>query len=324
MGRTRLYRNGTLEAEGFPVADVSEHIKEPSAVVWFDMCSPTEEDLLSISEELGLHRLAVEDALQSRQRPKLDVYESHMFLSVYSARFETGSGRLDVHHAAAFITGNALVTVRNSEDFSIEEVVKRWDEQPGLARHGVAFLVHGLLDYVVDSHFEAVEAMDEQVEDLEESVFGDRPVSREDQRRTFELRKSLVTLRRTVMPMREAVNTLIRRNGKIGDVEEMAPYFQDVYDQVLRATEWTDSLRDLVSNIRETHLTMQSNRMNLIMKRVTSWAAIIAVPTMITGFYGQNIPFPGFGHPMGFWISSVLIVVASVTLYRVFRARDWL
>ncbi|ETK33051.1 magnesium transporter CorA family protein [Microbispora sp. ATCC PTA-5024] len=324
MGRTRLYRNGTLEAEGFPVTDVSEHIKEPSAVVWFDMCSPTEEDLLSISEELGLHRLAVEDALQSRQRPKLDVYESHMFLSVYSARFETGSGRLDVDHAAAFITGNALVTVRNSEDFSIEEVVKRWDEQPGLARHGVAFLVHGLLDYVVDSHFEAVEAMDEQVEALEESVFGDRPVSREDQRRTFELRKSLVTLRRTVMPMREAVNTLIRRNGKIGDAEEMAPYFQDVYDQVLRATEWTDSLRDLVSNIRETHLTMQSNRMNLIMKRVTSWAAIIAVPTLITGFYGQNIPFPGFGHSMGFWTSSVLIVVASVTLYRVFRARDWL
>jgi magnesium transporter len=175
----------------------------------------------------------------------------------------------------------------------------------------------------VDSHFEAVEAMDEQVEVLEETVFGERPVSREDQRRTFEMRKSLVTLRRVVMPMREAINTLIRRNGKIGD-SEMTPYFQDVYDQVLRATEWTESLRDLVSNIRETHLTMQSNRMNLIMKRVTSWAAIIAVPTLITGFYGQNIPFPGFGHPWGFWLSTATIIVASAALYRVFRARDWL
>lgn len=323
MGHTRLYRNGTLEAEGFPVADVSEHVKDPSAVVWFDMCAPTEEDLHAISEELGLHALAVEDALQHRQRPKLDVYDTHMFLSVYAARFDADSGRVTVAPAAAFITKNALVTVRQSADFSIDEVIRRWDEGAGLAGHGVAFLLHGLLDYVVDSHFETVEAMDEQVEDLEDTVFGDRPVGREDQRRTFELRKGLVTLRRVVMPMREAVNTLLRRNGLVGD-GEMAPYFQDVYDQVLRATEWTESLRDLVGNIRETQLTMQSNRMNLIMKRVTSWAAIIAVPTLITGFYGQNIPFPGFGHPTGFWISSALIVVASATLYRVFRARDWL
>ncbi|GAB3153043.1 magnesium transporter CorA family protein [Microbispora hainanensis] len=323
MGHTRVYRNGTLEAEDFPVADVSEKVRDPSAVVWFDMCAPTEDDLHAISEELGLHALAVEDALQHRQRPKLDVYDSHMFLSVYAAAFDSASGRVRVAPAAAFITKNALVTVRQSDDFSIEEVMRRWDEGADLARHGVAFLLHGLLDYVVDSHFEAVEAMDEQVEDLEGTVFGDRPVSPEDQRRTFELRKSLVTLRRIVMPMREAVNTLLRRNGLSGD-GEMTPYFQDVYDQVLRATEWTESLRDLVSNIRETHLTMQGNRMNLIMKRVTSWAAIIAVPTLITGFYGQNIPFPGFGHALGFWTSATLIVVASGALYWVFRARDWL
>lgn len=176
---------------------------------------------------------------------------------------------------------------------------------------------------MVDSHFETVEAMDEQVEDLEDTVFGERPVGPGEQRRTFELRKSLVTLRRVVMPMREAVNTLLRRNGTLGD-GEMAPYFQDVYDQVLRASEWTESLRDLIGNIRETQLTLQDNRMNLIMKRVTSWAAIIAVPTLITGFYGQNIPFPGFGHHWGFWTSSVLIVAVSAALYRVFRARDWL
>ncbi|MBP2704985.1 magnesium transporter CorA family protein [Microbispora sp. RL4-1S] len=323
MGRTRLYRNGRLEKEGFPVSEVSDHIRDPSAVVWFDMCAPTEDDLLAISEELGLHRLAVEDALQRRQRPKLDVYDSHMFMSVYSVAFDRDTGRLEAFHAAAFITANALVTVRGSDGFSIDEVMRRWDDEPSLTGHGVAFLVHGLLDYVVDNHFEAVEAADEQVETLEEAVFGDHPLGAGDQRRTFELRKSLVTLRRIVMPMREVVNTLIRRNGKIGD-SEMAPYFQDVYDQVLRAEEWTDSLRDLLGNIRETHLTMQGNRMNLIMKRVTSWAAIIAVPTLITGFYGQNIPFPGFGHTAGFWTSTALIVVVSVVFYRVFRSRDWL
>ncbi|GAA4596041.1 magnesium transporter CorA family protein [Planotetraspora phitsanulokensis] len=323
MGRTRLYRNGKLEAEGFPVADVSEHVKDPSAVVWFDMCEPNEEDLRAISEELGIHELAVEDALQHKQRPKLDVYESHKFLNVYAVRFDTGSGRLDVAEAAAFITPNALVTVRNSRRFEIEEVIRRWDEAPGLTEHGIAFLLYGLLDYVVDTHFETVEAIDEQIEVLEESVFGERAITQGDQRRTFEIRKSLVTLRRVVMPMREVVNTLIRRNDEIGD-GAMAPYYQDVYDQVLRATEWTESLRDLLSNIREAHLTMQSNKMNLIMKRVTSWAAIIAVPTLITGFYGQNVPFPGFEHSWGFWVSSVAIVLVSAVLYRSFRKRDWL
>ncbi|WP_200926781.1 magnesium transporter CorA family protein [Sphaerimonospora mesophila] len=323
MARTRLYRNGVLAAEGFPVAEVSDHLEDPSAVVWVDLHTPTEDELRAISEELGLHELAVEDALQRKQRPKLDVYDSHKFLNVYAARFDVESGRLEVADAAAFITAHALVTVRSSDAFDIDEVVRRWDESPRLAEHGVAFLIHGLLDYVVDSHFDTVEAMDEQIEVLEEAVFDERPVGPDEQRRTFELRKSLVTLRRIVMPMREVVSTLLRRNGEIGD-GALAPYFQDVYDQVLRASEWTESLRELLGNVREAQLTMQGNRMNLIMKRVTSWAAIIAVPTMITGFYGQNIPVPGFGETWGFVTSTAAIVFVSVVLYRVFRARDWL
>ena len=125
-------------------------------------------------------------------------------------------------------------------------------------------------------------------------------------------------LRRVVLPMREVVNSLMRRDLDVVD-ETMAPYYQDVYDHVLRATEWTESLRDLVTTIRETYLTIQGNRMNLVMKKVTSWAAIIAVPTAITGFYGQNIPFPGFGRHWGFWVSSGLIVGISLALYRAFR-----
>lgn len=323
MARTRLYRNGVLEAEGFPISEISDHLGDPSAVVWFDMCVPTEEELGAISEELGLHELAVEDALQSKQRPKLDVYDSHMFLNVYATEFNEKTWELDIAEASAFVTRNALVTVRNTDRFSIDKVLERWDSSPGLAGHGVAFLLHGLLDYVVDSHFDTVEAMDEQIEVLEESLFTDAPVSPADQRRTFEMRKGLVTLRRVVLPMREVVNTLFRRQADIGN-GAMTPYFQDIYDHVMRATEWTDSLRDLVGNIRDAHLTMQSNKLNLIMKRVTSWAAIIAVPTMITGFYGQNIPFPGFAQPWGFAVSTVAVVVASGVLYWSFRKRDWL
>jgi magnesium transporter len=104
----------------------------------------------------------------------------------------------------------------------------------------------------------------------------------------------------------------------------MLPYFQDVYDHVLRATEWTESLRDLVTTILETHLTVRGNRLNVIMKQVTSWAAIIAVPTAITGFYGQNIPYPGFGQAWGFWTSTLVTVGLSAVLYVVFRRRGWL
>jgi magnesium transporter len=143
------------------------------------------------------------------------------------------------------------------------------------------------------------------------------------QRRTFELRKSLVMFRRTVLPMREVVNSLLRRDLHIVD-DAMYPYYQDVYDHVLRATEWTESLRDLVSTIRETHLTMQGNRLNVVMKQVTSWAAIIAVPTAVTGFYGQNVPYPGFGKSVGFWESTVAIIVLSAGLFALFRKKGWI
>jgi magnesium transporter len=143
------------------------------------------------------------------------------------------------------------------------------------------------------------------------------------QRRSFELRKSLVVLRRLILPMREVVNSLLRRDLGLVDAA-MGPYFQDVYDHVLRATEWTESLRDLVSTILETNLTIQGNRQNTIMKKVTSWAAIIAVPTAVTGFYGMNVPYPGFARHSGFVTSVVVLVALSASLYLLFKRLDWL
>ena len=323
MPRTRLYRNGVLEAEGFPIADVSEHLADPAATIWFDLCRPTEEDLAAISEELGLHPLAVEDAVHEHQRPKIDRYDSHLFVTAYAVRLDAATGVLTNSEVAAFVTRNALVTVRKDEGFDIGQVLTRWDNSPDLAKHGVSFLLHGLLDTVVDSHFDAVQTLDEQIESLEDQLFAPSTKDSEMERRTFELRKSLVLLRRTVLPMREVVNTLLRRDLHVVD-EPMFPYYQDVYDHVLRATEWTESLRDLVSTIRETHLTMQGNRLNVIMKQVTSWAAIIAVPTAVTGFYGQNVPYPGFSKTIGFWESTSIMIVLSVGLFAWFRKKDWI
>jgi magnesium transporter len=123
--------------------------------------------------------------------------------------------------------------------------------------------------------------------------------------------------------MREVVNSLMRRELGIVD-EELSPYYQDVYDHVLRVTEWTESLRDLVSTIRETNLTLQGNRLNEIMKKLTSWAAIIAVPTAVTGFYGQNVPYPGFMSDHGFYTSVAVMILIAGALYVGFRRRGWL
>ena len=323
MSRTRAYRHGVLVDEDFPVEQISDYLAEPACLVWVDVCSPDRAQLDQLGEELALHSLALEDAAKERQRPKLDRYETHSFVTSYEARLDVGTGRVTMSEVDAFVTRQALVTVRHDEEFDIEAVVHRWDNSPDLAKLGVGYLLHGLLDYVVDSHFAAVQTLDEEIEDLEDLLFDDRPHDVEVQRRSFQLRKSLVLLRRAVLPMREVVNSLLRRDLEIVG-PELVPFYQDVYDHVLRATEWTESLRDLVSTILETNMTIQGNRMNSIMKKVTSWAAIIAVPTAITGFYGQNVPYPGFGQAIGFWTSALVTVVTSGALYLAFRRRDWL
>ncbi|HEV7977370.1 magnesium transporter CorA family protein [Amycolatopsis sp.] len=322
MVRTRVYRNGVLAAEDFPLAEVSDHLADPSTAVWVDFCEPDESDLVDIGDELGLHALAVEDATHEHQRPKVDRYESHAFLTAYSAILAE-NGDLTKSEMAVFITDRALVTVRKDDNFDIDAVVDRWNMSSDLAKSGVAFLLHGLLDYIVDTHFEVVQSLDDQIEALEELVFDEKARDSDVQRRSFRLRKSLVEVRRVVLPMREVLNSIMRRDLHIVDYP-MQPYFQDVYDHVLRASEWTESLRDLVVTIRETQLNIQGNRLNMVMKKVTSWAAIIAVPTAITGFYGQNVPYPGFGHSSGFWVSTAAIVFVSGLLYVMFKKRDWL
>lgn len=324
QARTRLYRDGRLAAQGFPLEQISDHLSDHGTVVWLDLRNPGEGDLAVLQEEFGLHPVAIENATVQRERPKIDRYRTHLFLTAYGARLDTGSGELATSELAAFILPHALITIRKDDGLDIGKVVERWDASQDLAPYGVGYLLHGLLDYIVDGHFEAVQSLDDAVEGLEDDLF--EPASAKDievQKRSFELRKSLVLLRRVVLPMREVVNTLMRRDlHHVGD--DLMPYYQDVYDHVLRAAEWTESLRDLVTTILETNLTIQGNRMNIITKKVTSWAAIIAVPTFITGFYGMNVPYPGFSDHAGLITAVVLMIGCGVLLYWVFRRNDWL
>ncbi|MDA0636388.1 magnesium transporter CorA family protein [Nonomuraea sp. MCN248] len=321
--RTRLYRDGRLEKENFPLAEISDHLADRRTTVWADLVRPAPAELAALGDALGLHELAVEDVLSDHQRPKIDIYDNHLFITVYAVRFD--GGRFVPAEIDVFVTETALVTIRTDPGLDLDEVVRRWDGAPHLASNGVLFLLHGLLDWVVDGQLDLVLDLDARAEDLEEALFEERPSDAKlVQRRMYELRKVATRFRKIAMPMRELIGTLLHRDRGALHGSDMAPYYQDVYDHVLRTAELLESLRDLLANLRETRLAQQGFRLNQIMKRLTGWAAIIAVPTAITGFYGQNVPFPGSGEAWGFWASLVLVAATSVTLYAVFRKNDWL
>jgi magnesium transporter len=323
MSLSRQYRAGALLKEDFPLVELREHISSKDDVAWIDVQDPTPEQLREIAEELDLHELAVADALSGRQRAKLDHYDSHLFINLYQGTFDSGTNSLTLNELAIFVTKRAVVTVRKGSGFDIKAVQTRWDESAELAHFGVAYLLWGILDVVIDGYFEVITILDEELEKLEDTLFDAKVRDTQIQRRSYELRKALVLLRRAAIPMREVINPLLKHNGDILH-NDMMPYYQDLYDHTMRVADWTDSLRDLVTTLLETNLTLQGNRMNMIMKQVTSWAAIIAVPTAITGFYGQNVPYPGYGEPWGAWVSTGAIVAISGALYWTFKKRDWL
>lgn len=320
---TRVYRKGVLHAEGFPVADVSEYLEESDTVVWVDFCGPSIEQFHELVDELSLHELAVEDALGPHQRPKLDRYATHLFFACHAVRVDTEAGALDETEIDAFVNERWLITVRKDEGFPLDPVLSRWDRSPDLATHGVSFLLYGLLDVVVDGYFDAVEAFDTYYQEVSDGIFSGQPLDLSEQRQWFDMRRAMVRFHRLVVPLREAVSSLMRRE-QAAVSEHLYPYFEDVYDHILRVTESSDSLRDLVGTIVETNLSLRDYRQNLIVKKVSGWAAIIAVPALITGYYGMNVPYPGFGNNWGVVVSAALMVGVSVGLYLLFRRRDWL
>jgi magnesium transporter len=323
VAHTRVYFKGELEAEGFPVADVSDHIARDDTLVWVDLCNPTAEQMAELADEFNLHELAVEDVLGRHQRPKIDHYAGHLFLACHSARLNLDEGTIETTEVDAFISDRWLITVRKDDGFDIDEVTRRWDRSAQLVAHGVSFLVYGLLDVVVDGYFETVNGFDNYYDEVSEGLFNERPMELRDQRHWFQMRQALVKFHRLAVPMREAVSGLMRREHAFIDAD-MYPYFQDVYDHVIRVSESTDALRDLISTLVETNLSVREFRTNTIMKKVTSWAAIIAVPTLITGWYGMNVPYPGSGERWGVIAAALIVLAISGLLYLVFRRKNWL
>jgi magnesium transporter len=325
--RTRLWSDGALKAENFPLNDVSARLAESGALVWVDVCNPDPALLSELVGELGLDGRADRDV--DGQRTKATRYANHTFLTVYAT--DVGpiipgdiASRLLTARISIFVLPAAVMTVRHENDpakpvFDIDEVVRRWDDNADLLRKGSPALLHELLDVVVEGHFDAIQQLDDAVESLEDGLFDDTGSNRTIQRNTFRLRKELVELRRIVLPMREVVNT-IRRS----DTTERDGWYDDLYDNVIRAAEWTESLRDMITTVFETNLSLQDARLNIVVKKLTGWAAIIAMPTLVTGWYGQNVPYPGFSQVSGVVTSALLSVLTSVVLYISFKRRGWI
>lgn len=319
---TRMYRDGTLVEEGFPLAEVSERLQPPDTTVWIDLCDPSEGQLDDLAQRLTLHELAVEHVL-SRQRPKLVRYDTHLFLSCHAARVDLDAGRLDEAEVDVLVSGRWLVTVRQTPSFPIEPVLERWDRSPDLAASGVDFVLYGLLDAVVDTYSDATEALDEFYELLSESMFSEQKLAPFEQRQWFDMTRALFRLHRLVVPMREVCGSLVRREHGLV-TEDLTPYFQDVHDHVIGLIDDLDSLREIASTIVETEVSLRNHRQNRVMKQVSSWAAIIAIPTLVTGYYGMNVPYPGSGEAVGVVTATGIMIVACIGLYHLFRRNQWL
>ncbi len=329
--QARVWRDGRVVASEVAGEDISDHIGDPSILVWVDLENPSPEDLAALADELGLAATAVEDALAPYERPKVTRHADHLFFTTYATAFTTGglagragdpAGRLVLGRVSGFVLPTALVTIRTDDHFDLGAVLHRWEENADLLRSGPGALLHGLLDEVVDQQVAGIQPLDDAIEELEDGLFGDAGGGREFLRSVYGVRKDLVQLRRVVLPMREVVNGLLRHRPESD--EELARWYDDLYDHVLRAAEWTESLRDMVTTTADTNPSQQDTRLNTVMKQLAAWAAIIAVPTAITGWFGQNVPYPGFGQPSGVWVSIGLIAVLSGSLYAVFRHLDWL
>jgi len=324
----RVWRAGKPQDE-FEFTTISEYLAEPDTLVWVDVYDPDHALLTDLADELGLNSWAVEDAIGEAERTKAVIYHTHTFFTVYAVDTlvppptDDTAPNLSIHRVSGFVLPRGLITVRLSRCVDIATVTERFDELGG-QEYGVGSLVHGLLDVVVDGHFEAVQALDDRIEAIEDDLFGDGRPRHGLQRQMFTLRKDLVQLRRVVLPMREVINAIQHRRLDAKTAPELDPLYADLYDHVLRASEWTESLRDMVTTVFETNLSLQDARLNNVMKKLSGWAAIIAVPTAITGFYGQNVLYPGVNTVGGFVVSSAVIAVLVVLLYLMFRRNDWL
>jgi magnesium transporter len=291
--------------------------------VWLGLYEPEQDVLRKVQQQFGLHDLAVEDAYNAHQRPKLELYEDSLFVVLRTAHMSASSKQLEFGETHIFLGRNYLVTVRHGSLRSHIGVRQRCESTPHLLSKGPGYVLYALMDFVVDQYLPVVQQIEEEVEDLEDVIFGMVDTG-EATSRIYQLKRDLLSLRRAVTPLVEVCNRLMRFD--LPHIpEDTRVYFRDVYDHIVRLNETIDAQRELLTTALEAHLSLMSHAQNEHMKRITAWAAMIAVPTMIAGIYGMNFKnMPELGWAYGYHISIVVMIAACVGLYVGFKRSGWL
>lgn len=332
-----LYRDGTRVANPATLADTFRELrKQPDGMAWIGLARPTEEEILSLAAEFDLHPLAVEDAMEAHQRPKLERYGETLFVVLRAARYLDASEEVDFGELHVFIGPDFLITVRHGAAPDLSAVRRRMEETPELLKLGPEAVLYAILDAVVDGYAPVVSGVQNDIDEIETEVFGGDPwVSR----RIYELSREMVEFQRATRPLVGMLHGLMAGFAKYGTDEELQRYLRDVADHVTHTSERVDGFRQALTDILTVNATLVTQQQNAEMralaeagfeqneeiKKISSWAAILFAPTLVGTIYGMNFEdMPELGWTFGYPFAIGLMAVVCVSLYFIFKRRDWL
>jgi magnesium transporter len=294
--------------------------------VWIGLHEPDQEQITGIAEVFGLHELAVEDAVHAHQRPKLERYDETLFMVLKTVRYCGGeTSALDVVETGevmVFLGRDFVITVRHGDHSGLHDVRLRLEADPEQLALGPAAVLHAVADHVVDAYLAVTAAIEDDIDELERDVF--TPRSAPDSERIYAMKREVLELRRAVVPLGSPLRKLTEGYSALVP-HEVRSYFRDVDDHLVTVTERVAAFNELLTTLVDAALAKITMRQNGDMRKITSWVAIVSVPTMVAGIYGMNFEYmPGLGEHNGFATLLALTTVACLLLFRVFRRNQWL
>jgi magnesium transporter len=301
--------------------EISDYLLRPECFVWVALKDPDDAELREMQEEFDLHELAIEDARHGHQRPKIEEYGETLFAVLHN--IEIRDGDIHVGEVNIFVGRNFLLSLRNSTQRGFAAVRERAERDPELLRHGAGFVFYALLDAVVDRYVPVVDALEIELESIEERIFagGSARINIEE---LYTLKRKLMTVRHAVDPLAEAVSKLY--GGRVPAVcRPTQEYFRDVYDHLTRVSQGVESLREMVGTATSVNLAMITHAEGEVTKRLAAYAALVAVPTMIAGIYGMNFEhMPELKSPWGYPMALAMMTALDAILFWRFRRAHWI
>ena len=314
------YQNGQKLAD-IAEGEIRDYLAKPGCFVWVALRDSTDEDLLEMQRQFGLHELAVEDARHGHQRPKLEEYGDELFAVLHV--LELAGDEIHVGEVNIFTGPNFVLSVRNRTEQGFLGVRARCEREPELLKHGSGYVLYALMDAVVDRYFPVLNAIENELESLEERIFSGKS-PRDNIESMYYVKQKLMTVKHAAGPLLEASSKLY--GGRVPQMcAGLGEYFRDVYDHLLRLNQSIDSLRETANSATQMNLAMVQIGESEVTKRFAAYAALVAVPTMIAGIYGMNFKYlPELEWRYGYFVVVGALVLVCGVLFRLFHKYNWL